>query len=324
MTTPRKVRWLIAHQPLELFVRTATAFRKELNKRIPGQIDIEIITVPEYMKEHEGNEIGKILDYNTEEGKFESAVEALFEALATDIQISQTQIITVAMKEPTFMALDLPFMFDSHEHCTRVVEGPIGQELLANLDRNSDVKGLAFTYSGGYRVIGSNEKISNLAELTDKRVIVSSTGARSDTLKSVGAEPLVVSPHIWGGWDKIPADGSADAIETTYLRYVDGKYILKTNHSMFMTTILTNKSFWNSLTAEQQTAFEEAAVETAAIERDWAIEDARKYEENCAKKGIEITDLSESDEKVLKHKARYSYLQFSQEYGDLIKRIRQS
>lgn len=318
------MRWLIAHQPVELFVRTATAFRNELNKRIPGQIDIEIITVPEYMKEHEGNEIGKILDYNTEEGKFESAVDALFEALATDIQISQTQIITVAMKEPTFMALDLPFMFDDHEHCTRVVEGPIGQELLANLDRNTDVKGLAFTYSGGYRVIGSNEKIASLAELTGKKVIVSSTGARADTLTSVGAEPVVVSPHIWGGWDKIPTDGTADAIETTYLRYVDGKYIYKTNHSMFMTTILTNKSFWNSLTKEQQQAFEEAAVVTAAIEREWAIEDAEKYEENCAKKGIEITEMSAEDQTVLTHKARYSYLKYSQDYGDLIKRIRLS
>ena len=34
MTAPRKIRWLIAHQPQELFVRTARAFSEELITKI--------------------------------------------------------------------------------------------------------------------------------------------------------------------------------------------------------------------------------------------------------------------------------------------------
>lgn len=321
MTTPRKVRWLIAHQPVELFVRTAEAFRAELNKTIPGQIDLEIVTVPEYLAQRgEPSPLSTILEHNSEDSG--AAVNALFAALNDDIQMSQTQIVLVAHKDPAFYALDLPFMFEDHDHVSRVAEGPIGKELLDNLERVSDVKGLAFTYSGGYRVIGSDTMIAGLKDLADKTVVVSAPGARADTLESVGAEAKIVSPHIWGDYDRVPAD--ADAIETTYLRFPEGKYVLKTNHSMFMTTIMTNKNFWNSLTEEQQHAFEEAAKVTASVERAWAVRDAEAYELNAVSNGVTITDLSEEDTTLLKHKARYSYLQFGQQYGDLIKRIRQS
>jgi hypothetical protein len=42
--TPRKIRWLIAHQPQELFVRTARAFSEELNKHCAGELEVEILT----------------------------------------------------------------------------------------------------------------------------------------------------------------------------------------------------------------------------------------------------------------------------------------
>ena len=38
-----KLKWLIAHHPQYLFVRTAKAFRDELEKRCPGEFDIEIL-----------------------------------------------------------------------------------------------------------------------------------------------------------------------------------------------------------------------------------------------------------------------------------------
>jgi TRAP-type C4-dicarboxylate transport system substrate-binding protein len=320
MTAPRKVRWLIAHEPQELFVRTAKAFSDALNERIPGQIEIEIVTVPEYVAEHKNNKnLETILDDNIPNRAV--AVDALFDALQDDIQMSQTQVSIVGYKDPAFHVLDLPFIFDDHEHVSRVLEGDIGQEILDNLEKVSDVKGLAFTYSGGYRVVGSNSKIADLKELGTQRVIVSTKGPRSETFESIGAKPVIVSPHLWGGFDQVIDGMDADAIETTYLRF-SGNHILKTNHSIFMTTILTSQKFWASLTKEQQQAFEECATITARVERKWAIADAEKFEADAESKGIDITELSEDDVVDLKHKSRYTYLRFKDNYSDLIKQIR--
>ena len=43
MSNPVVLRWLIAHQPAYLFVRTAKAFAKELDKLLPGQFEIEVL-----------------------------------------------------------------------------------------------------------------------------------------------------------------------------------------------------------------------------------------------------------------------------------------
>jgi hypothetical protein len=44
----RKVRWVIAHFPVELFIRTAKAFVNELEKLCPNQFEIEILTLGAY------------------------------------------------------------------------------------------------------------------------------------------------------------------------------------------------------------------------------------------------------------------------------------
>lgn len=320
MTAPRKVRWLIAHEPQELFVRTAKAFSDALNERIPGQIEIDIVTVPEYIAEHpELTDIQEIIAEDISKSKV--ATDALFKALEDDIALSQTQVSIVGYKDDAFRVLDLPFVFDNHEHVSRVLEGEIGQGILDNLEKVSDVKGLAFTYSGGYRVVGSNHKIADLKELGTQRVIVSTEGPRSDTFKSIGATPVIVSPHLWGGYDTVGEEHNADAIETTYLRF-SGKHVLKTNHSIFMTTILTSQKFWASLTEEQQQVFKECATITARVEREWAIADAEKFEQDAVTNGVEIVELSDKDTLDLKHKSRYSYLRFKDNHAELIKTIR--
>ena len=52
MSERRKVRWLIAHYPAYLFVRTAEVFRTELEKLCPGQFDLEIHTFDTYVNQY--------------------------------------------------------------------------------------------------------------------------------------------------------------------------------------------------------------------------------------------------------------------------------
>src|SRR5579864_2439164 len=48
MNHPRKIRWVLAHEPIELFVRAARKFSAEVNARAAGQLDIEVLTLSEY------------------------------------------------------------------------------------------------------------------------------------------------------------------------------------------------------------------------------------------------------------------------------------
>jgi TRAP-type C4-dicarboxylate transport system substrate-binding protein len=322
MSKPRKIRWLIAHQPQELFVRTAKAFSEELNKHCAGELEVEILTYPEYKEKYRA--IPNLETLDQPDVNLEQAIKSFWQALFdSEIEMSQIQVGQVGELYSDFHALDLPFVFDNHDHVSETLEGPIGQELCYNLGQKSGVTGLAFTYSGGYRVIGSDEPILTLEELQNKRIVVQNPLTLGTTIESMGGKAVPVPPNLWNKYDLV-GKGEADAVETTYLRF-NGKHVLKTNHSMFMTTIVVSNKFWNSLTEQQQKAFQQSAIAASRKEREWSIQDSEQFEQNAKANGVTITDISEEDTQKLKHKSQITYVKTKYWFTpDLVKRIRET
>ncbi len=321
MNQPRKIRWLIAHQPQELFVRTARAFSEELKKYSNDELEIEILTYPEYREKYAVDLGLDALDQK--DVAQEDALLAFWRALEDgQIEMSQTQLAIIGGHYSDFHALDLPFLFEDHDHVSRTLEGPIGQQLCSNLGQKTGVTGLAFTYSGGYRVIGSNDPLTDIEDLQGLRIVVSETLTLGATIKSMGGEAVVVPPGLWNKYDLI-GNGQADAVETTYLRF-NGKHVLKTNHSMFMTSILISNKIWTTLTDTQKEAFQKAALAASRKEREWSIQDGEKFEQEAASKGITITEISEEDKMVLKKKSQMVYVTCKYAFDDvnLVKNIR--
>lgn len=322
MNQPRKIRWLIAHQPQELFVRTARAFSEELKKHCGDELEIEILTYPEYCARYQ--EIPGLDVLDQEDVCRESGVKALWNALFdSNIEMSQTQVGLIGNLYSDFHALDLPFLFEDHDHVSRTLEGPIGQELCANLGKKSGVTGLGFTYSGGYRVIGSNDPITSIKDLQGLRIVVQNPLTLGTTIESMGGEAMVVSPGLWNKYDLI-GKGEADAVETTYLRF-NGKHVLKTNHSMFMTSIVVSNKFWSTLTDTHKEAFQKAALYASRKEREWSVEDGKKFERDAVANGVTITEISEEDTAALKKKSQITYVKCRDFFSpNLITRIRKS
>jgi TRAP-type C4-dicarboxylate transport system substrate-binding protein len=329
MTQPRKIRWLIAHEPQELFVRTARAFSEELAKQCGDELEIEILTYNDYAKNYgEIEGLRSMQKYRADsEEEYEKGVDAFWNALYNStIEMSQIQVYRVGCLDPDFLALDLPFLFEDHDHVQRVVEGPIGQSLCENLGKKTGVTGLAFTYSGGYRVVGSHKPIATLDELAKMKIAV--TGSKlslGSTIESMGGECVGVHGGLWHKHDPM-VEEDCDAIETTYLRFddVNGKHILKTNHSMFMTTIVVSNQFWNTLTESQQEAFRKAGLAASRKERNWSVEDAITFEEQAQERGVTIVNLSAEDQSLLKKKSQINYVNSKYLFSDgLVKAIRE-
>lgn len=303
--TPRKIRWLIAHEPQHLFVRTAKAFSDELNKHCAGELEVEILTYSDYKKIYGEISDLEILDAGSTDADVNKGIDAFWKALFdSQVEMSQIQVGVVGMLHPDFHALDLPFMFDDHDHVSEVLEGPLGQQMCATLGQKSGVTGLGFTYSGGYRVIGSDQPIASIEDLEGLRVVTQNNLTLGTTIESMGGKAITISPRLWGKQDVL--NNGADAVETTYLRF-HGKHVLKTQHSMFMTTILISNKFWETLTEQQQVAFRTAALVASRMEREWSVADGEKFEQDAVENGITIVDISEEDRLKLKKKSQLTY-----------------
>lgn len=157
MSKTTKIRWVIAHEPLSLFVRAAKDFQQFVNEAQSAEkIEVEVMTLNEYSEKYnDGVAVSKhdLLDL-MEQGKIEMS-QMYTTWLAEDI-------------EHDMLALEMPFIFENHEHATRVLEGEVGEGLLEKITEKSNVRGMAFTYSGGFRNIIVNKPVTGLDDLGKK------------------------------------------------------------------------------------------------------------------------------------------------------------
>jgi TRAP-type C4-dicarboxylate transport system substrate-binding protein len=301
MTT--KIRWVIAHEPLNLFVRAAKDFQDHLNQHLPadGQIEVEIMTLTEYSQRYnDGVVVTKhdLLDL-METGK---------------IEMSQMYTTWLAEKyEQDFLAFDLPFLFKDHEHATRVLEGEIGETLLTKLTDKSNVRGLSFTYSGGFRQMISNKEVSTLADLVGTKQRSNRNPVAQATYKALGLDGVVCE------LEEIRENmlaGQFEGAETNYPRiYPLGqndvtKTVLDTEHSLFLTTMIIGDRFWDSLSPEIQKVIKVAALEAGREERLETIRDGEIAKQKLAEEGATIKPLSAEEKAWAIEKTAVVYDQF--------------
>jgi len=297
----KHVKWVLAHEPIELFIRAAKVFASEVNSRAPEALEIEVMTMSEYAEKYNN---GVVV------GKHE--LVDLLDSGA--IQMSQTYTITLGKINKDFFALDLPFLFKDHDHASRVFEGDVGAELLDSLEASKKIKGLAFTYSGGFRIIPGNEEVAKIEDLRGMKVRTSFSPVAIETFKTLGAN--VVPMELEELSENL---GSANVTvgESTYPRvYALGhdkvsKVINHTEHSLFLTSILVGTDFWNTLSPELQAIVSESAKVAARHERTLSIEDIALVQARAEADGIEVVKMSTAEKARFKEATEVVYTKFA-------------
>ena len=268
------LRWTLAHQPARVFERAAKAFKQEVEKKSDGRIAVKIE--------------GLSQDPNAKEL---SPFEVFSMVKKGEVEMCQTYTTYLGHQEKNLWVLDLPYLFRDHQHASRVLDGKIGKNLLASLEPHG-VKGLGFTYSGGYRVIASEKKpINKISDFKKLKVRTTDSPVAKSFMQELGANAVYIE-------DKAHYAKGVEAFESTFARLPgvkedESKFINVTNHSLFLTSILVNKNFYDKLPSDLQKIVDEAVVKTAQLEREDSIQDnmdQRKLFENSGK--VKVVEVS--------------------------------
>jgi TRAP-type C4-dicarboxylate transport system substrate-binding protein len=242
--------------------------------------------------------------------------------------MSQTYTITLGKINKDFFALDLPFLFEDHDHASRVFEGAVGAALLDSLQETKKVKGLAFTYSGGFRIIPGNEPVARIEDLRGIKVRTSHSPVAIETFRTLGAD--VVPMELEELSENL---GSANVAvgESTYPRvYALGhdkvsKVINHTEHSLFLTSILIGTDFWNTLSADLQAVVAESAKVAARYERVISIDDVAKTQARAEADGIEVIKMSKEEQARFAQETKVVYDKFQDYFtAGLVQSIKNS
>jgi TRAP-type C4-dicarboxylate transport system substrate-binding protein len=274
MTQKKKIRWLIAHEPVQLFLRTAEAFREKIAELTDGKFEVEIYTSSEYEKQFKNS---VLKDSTTDR------VDPMSMLDNGELEMSQLHITELARwHSPEFWALEMPFIFRDHDHAARVLEGDIGKKMLNGLVDKSPARGLAFTYSGGFRCMASDVEIKSLEDLKGLKFAASRNPITIDMIEAIGAVPEIFVIKDYANREKIEGLKAA-ALDTTIPRYLaqfqntNKTYLTNTKHSLFLTSIIVGNKFWDSLDADTQVKFNEACQYASRLERQWSVEEAEEF-----------------------------------------------
>ena len=298
----KHIKWVIAHEPIGLFLKVADAFSKEVNEQTGGKFNIEVLSLSDYAEKYnDGKKITK---------------DDLMSLVDTGaIEMSHIYTTWLADYNKDLHALDLPFLFRDHDHADAVLEGEIGTELLAGVSKQSNIKAMSFTYSGGYRVVPANFRADTVEAWKGKTVRTSRSPVAVETFKLLGAEP---KEHIaLEEMNAAAKAGQIEAGESTYVRVFPLQQneafavVNDTAHSLFLTSIIVNQDFFKQFDQETQEIMAKAAFNAARKERRESVADIPNILAECAAKGVEVVKMSATEEQKFKEVTSSVYEKFA-------------
>lgn len=304
------LRFKAAHGPYEVISKPFYAFKKEVEEKTNGRVVVEIL-IPK-----------SLADSN-----FENVKKTHEELVDGKIQMSQLYTSYMTKYERDFFALDFPFMMNSHQHAFSVVDGSVGQQLLASLEKKSPLVGLGFTYCGGYRLIASqNASIQKLEDFQGLRLNVESPVGKA-IFTELGATilPRVSKENLM----KFVQSKKTDGYETVYPRYLHweefkvANIVNALNLNTQFTVIVLNKKFFNSLSKNDQAIVASAAEKAIIYERQLAIATESEILDNPKKHGLTIVKMNLFEKNRLTQKI--NSVDWAKKFGvseDLVKKIK--
>ncbi|AGT32293.1 C4-dicarboxylate ABC transporter substrate-binding protein [Geobacillus genomosp. 3] len=220
-----------------------------------------------------------------------------------------------------------PFLFRDFEHVKKVLNGPIGKEITAELEAKHGVVPLAWS-ANGFRMFSSNRTIDSIDDFKGLRLRMPNIPNYITVGKLLGANvtPLPIS-EVFTALEQKVVDGQDNPIAT--LR-ASGWYevqadVLESNHMFSPNVYVVNKKFWDSLTDEQRKIIQEAAKEAANYEFELM---EKSYEEDkkfLQEHGIRFTTPSDEFVKQMEKAVQPLYDELFKKYDwaeDLYKRIK--
>ena len=178
------------------------------------------------------------------------------------IDLNRTNVALLGSFVPAMNVLAMPFLFRSTAHLQKVLDGPIGQEMLKSFEPYGFV-GLAFYDSGARSIYSSIRPVRALPDLKDLRIRVQQSELMSNMVRALGAEPVelpygqvltALATHLIDGAE----NNWPSFITTGHYRFA-GYYTL-TEHTMSPEVLVMSQQAWASLSSEDQQIFREAAA----------------------------------------------------------------
>jgi tripartite ATP-independent transporter DctP family solute receptor len=219
-----------------------------------------------------------------------------------------------------FGLLDYPFLVSNFKQADALLDGPVGQALLAKLPEKGLV-GLTFFDLGFRNVTNSKRPVTKGEDLDGLKLRVIPNPVFLETFRTFKANPVPMPfAELYPALETKAVDGQENPFSVILSNkfFEVQKYLSATNHVYAANIILVSKKFWDTLSPAEQKIMKDAAVEARDYQRQVSRDMAGKALAELKAKGMQVNELAPAEVTRMRTAVKPIHDKFSAEYDPAI------
>src|SRR5215212_9250730 len=197
--------------------------------------------------------------------------EMIEQAQVGALQIARISVGAMGPVVDELNVFNLPFIFRDEQHMRKVIDGPIGTELLDKISTNPASKIIALGWmDAGTRNVYSNKPVSKPADLKGMKVRMMGNPIFVETMNAMGGNGIAMGfNELYSAMQTGVVDG-AENNEPTVLaqnHYQVAKIYSLTGHLIIPEMFVFSKRTWDGLSKEDQALLKKVSREAQMEQR---------------------------------------------------------
>ena len=250
--------------------------------------------------------------------------EAIEQAQVGALQLARVSVGALGPVVDELNVFNLPYLFRDTPHMQKVIDGPIGQELLDKVSNNpkAGLIGLCWMDAGARSLYDTKKPIRTIADLKGMKFRVMGNPMFVDMMTALGGNGVSMGyDQVFNALQTGVVDGAENNPPSFVFdnHYTVAKYYTLDEHLIVPEMLVMSKKTWDALSPADQALVKKFAREAQLEERDlW-----EKYEKAAMDKaraaGIEVINVS--DKKAFQDAVKPVWDKYGPKYADMVKRI---
>jgi tripartite ATP-independent transporter DctP family solute receptor len=250
--------------------------------------------------------------------------EAIEQAQIGAIALARVSVGALGPVIPDLNVLNLPFLFRSTEHAQKVLDGPIGQELLDKVTNHptANLIGLCWMDAGARNMYDTKRPITDLADLKGLKVRVMGNPMFVDMMNDLGGNGVAMGyDQVFTALQTGVVDGAENNTPSFVFdnHYQVAKYYTLTEHLIVPEMVAFSKPIWNKLSKDDQALVQKLAHAAQVHERVLWNEYQDKALVKMKEAGIQIITIK--DKTPFQAAVKPVWDKYAPQFTDVIKRI---
>lgn len=197
-----------------------------------------------------------------------------------------------------FGLIDFPFAVSTFEQADALLDGPLGQTLIAKLP-DKGLIALGYWDLGFRNVTNSKRAITKPEDLEGLKLRVIPNPVFLESFKAFKANPVPMPfAELYGALEAKAVDGQENpfAVILSNKFFEVNKFVSATNHVYAANIMLVSKRFWDKLSPVEQKLMHEAANEARGYQRQVSRAAAQKAVGELQAKGMQYNEVAPAEQ----------------------------